>query len=497
MTRKKTTGLVAALGLSLALGSTAAVLPTFVAAQAATPAQVSISGLEVNHLTDRPMGIDDAKPVFCWGMESNIIGAKQKSYRIEVSKNPAFTQRVWDSGTVASDESTDIRYGSTGTAQALTPETDYWWRVTVVDHRGVATVSDVSSFSTGLMDPTIDAWDGAQWIGSDDVRLEAKAAHMFDINTRFTINSGDNVSFIFGADDPRFTNEFRNVFGAPGGENFIRFELDLSGVTGDASNTGGVVNLYRKGYHKTDDINGDPNVHPYKSVRLVDSSQAAVRTLFTSANKNQEHTLRIVGNSSVMTYTIDGVNLTGFTASTMTVGANRPAAANNLNVSPNSTIDAAGVHTFVTGNNYNTFPHLSEIGFSVKNVGDDVTVTDYRLIDVGRSAQRTVFDSTTAANYSIFSSLPNSGITATGNQIRVRPTAAAQLGPKYADPSHTGQTQVRSEFQLEPGQEHRQGAHVRDGAGRLRDVHQRGPDERGLPQPGHVHLRQAHAVPHL
>ena len=149
-----------------------------------------------------------------------------------------------------------------------------------------------------------------------------------------------------------------------------------------------------------------------------------------------------------MTYSIDGVALTGFTGSTMTIGAGRPAQNNNLNVTPNSTIDAAGVHTFRTGNNFNTFPHLGEIGFSVKNVGDDVTVTDYKLVDVAQSSKRTLFDSTTPTNYGIFSALPNSGITTTGSTIQVRPTAAAQLGPKYADPSHTGQTQVRSEFRL-------------------------------------------------
>ena len=118
MTRKKTTGLVAALGLSLALGSTAAVLPTFVAAQAATPAQVSISGLEVNHLVepDGVFGIDDPKPVFCWGFDSNVVGSKQESYRIEVSMTPAFNANkiVWDWGAVDSDETTDITYGSTG-----------------------------------------------------------------------------------------------------------------------------------------------------------------------------------------------------------------------------------------------------------------------------------------------------------------------------------------------------------------------------------------------
>ncbi|WP_435741809.1 family 78 glycoside hydrolase catalytic domain [Nocardioides sp. SYSU DS0663] len=420
-------------------------LPLSTAAMAPAAPQVSVTGLEVNHLFD-PEGIDDAKPVFCWGFESNVIGAKQESYRIEVATDPSFDDTVWDSGQVDSDETTDIRYGSTGQAEALQPETDYWWRVTAVDDRGVETVSEVSTFSTGLMDTEIAAWDGAQWIGNDATKLDATAAHVFDLRTGFTINSGDNASFIFGANDPRFTSEFRNVFGAPGGENFVRFELDLSGVTDGDDNTGGVVNLYRKGYHATDDADGDPNVHPYKSVELADSTVAEVQKLFTTANKNKQHTLRIYGNASEMTYEIDGVELEGFTADTMKVSPKRPASTDNLDVSPYSTIDDEGVHSFETGNNYNTFPHLNEIGFSVKNVGDDVSVTDYHLVDVGQSAKRTLFDSTTAADYGIFADLPDSGITTDGDTIRVNPTTAEQLGPKYADPSYGAQTHLRTEF---------------------------------------------------
>lgn len=452
---KKASGLAMAMGLALAVGPASTLVPSaagvsHVAAPSAP--QVAVTGLEINHLTD-PLGIDEEKPVLSWALQSNVVGAKQQSYRIEVAKDAGFTKIAWDSGTVDSDESTDIRYGSTGSAEALKPEADYWWRITVVDDRDEATVSDVATFSTGLMSGRIDAWDGAQWIGSDATRLDATSALMFDINAKFTVNEGDNISFIFGADDPRFTSAFRNVFGAPGGENFIRFELDLSGVTDGPDNTGGVVNLYRKGYHETDDADGDPNVHPYKSVKLVDSTQAAVKSLFTPGNKDQEHTLRIVGNASAMTYTIDGVNLTGWTADTMTVSPNRPAAKNNLNVSPNSTIDGQGVHSFVTGNNYNTFPHLNSIGFSVNNVGDDVTVTDYRLVDVGQSAKRTLFDATTEADYGIFADIPDSGITATDNQIRVNPAAEEQLGPKYADPSYGAQTHLRTEFRTDPAKD--------------------------------------------
>src|SRR5699024_4090086 len=128
-----------------------------------------------NHL-EAPLGIDDSEPVLSWRMESNVIGAKQHSYRIEVSSDPAFDDLVWDSGTVESDELTDIAYGSTGEARALQPESDYWWRVTVTDNRGVQTHSEVSSFSTGLMNSTIDAWDGAEWIGSEATKLDAESA---------------------------------------------------------------------------------------------------------------------------------------------------------------------------------------------------------------------------------------------------------------------------------------------------------------------------------
>ncbi len=450
MVRKRKTGTLFVAGLAVAAlaGTLASPVQAVEPAAASDGVQVSIDALEVNHLFS-PEGIDDAIPVFCWGMNSNAIGAKQVSYRIEVARDAEFSNIAWDSGIVESDESTDIAYGSTGNdAAELTPETDYWYRVTVTDDRGEATTSAPSHFSTGLMDTTIDAWDGAQWIGSERVRLDADSAQLFDINADFTINEGDNVSFIFGANDTRLTSDFRNVFGAPGGENFIRFEIDLSGVTAGEDNTGGVINIYRKGYHKTDDANGDPNANPYKSVRLADSTAAAVRTLFTPENVKAKHTLRIAGSSSAMTYAIDGTNLTGFTANNMTVSPDRPAAMNNLNVSPNSTINAEGVHNFVTGNNYNSFPNLNDVGFSVKNVGDDVTVGNYRFIDVGQSAKRVLFNGTTEADYSIFASIPDSGITATEESIQIHPVNDAQLGPKYADPSHGAQTNLRTQFNL-------------------------------------------------
>ena len=45
---------------------------------------------------------------------------------------------------------------------------------------------------------------------------------MFDVNAKFAITP-ETTSFIFGANDPRLTSDFRNVYGGPGGENFVRF----------------------------------------------------------------------------------------------------------------------------------------------------------------------------------------------------------------------------------------------------------------------------------
>ena len=148
MRRTKTTSSVAALGLTLTLGTGAAIVPSMGAAQAAPAAEVSIGGLEVNHLTDPArLGHRRRCPRLLLGLRLQRRRLQQESYRIEVSTTPAFNANkiVWDSGVVDSDETTDITYGSTGTAKALKPETDYCWRVSAVDNRGVSTTSKPAS----------------------------------------------------------------------------------------------------------------------------------------------------------------------------------------------------------------------------------------------------------------------------------------------------------------------------------------------------------------
>ncbi len=427
-------------------------IPTFTASlylsaiplSASSIGTTSISNLKTNAL-ENPMVVEDTNPEFSWQMNSDIIGASQKAYKLEVAKDKEFTDLVWDSGTELTNKSIGIIYDGS----ALTPETDYFWRVTVTDNDDQIHVSDVASFSTGLMNTAMSAWGGAKFIGSNELILDSASAYLFRVQSKFQINSGDNVSFIVGANDYRLKDSFQNVYGASG-ENFIRLEIDTTGVTDDASNTGGKFSVYRKGYHATDDINGDANVYPYKTVNLIDSTNAAVRNIFTKANKNSEHTIDIYANVSALTIQIDGITIAGFT----NVGRpqNRPGADNNFNVSPYSTISADGVHTFYTTGDYPTYPHLASIGFQVKNIDDNVTITDYKLVDIGNSTKRTLFDSTTGSTYSIFD-MNESGISAVNNKITINPINAAQLGPKYADPSYGSQSYVRTSFATEAGKE--------------------------------------------
>ena len=101
----------------------------FAAALAANGA-VRVDGLHTMHLTN-PVGID-SEPVFSWIIDSDKRGVVQESYNIVVATDPSLSQIVWESGTVTSSESTNVK------AEGFTPEpsTRYYWGVTVTDNHG-------------------------------------------------------------------------------------------------------------------------------------------------------------------------------------------------------------------------------------------------------------------------------------------------------------------------------------------------------------------------
>lgn len=385
-------------------------------AQAGSP--VSITRLTVDALA-APMAVDQTQPDFAWQMKSDAIGIKQTSYRITVATDPQYNQIVWDSGIVQSDKSVGILYGSTGRADNLKPETDYYWKVNVTDNQGGECLAE-STFSTGLMNPAISAWSGAQWIGSNELNLDATSAVIFHIQTGFQIVKGKKVSLIFGADDFRLNDEFQNV-GNVAGENYIRWELDITGV---GKKEGAVINLYRVGYAKN-----DSPVVPFQTISLATQPGTNLNELITPDNAHKENLLSIYVETSEISMSINGQRLI---------------IRQNQN---NRGMKTPVMNTMITplgkaGNNFNTFPNLNSIGFFASK-GEKVVFTDYQLMNIGQGKKTPLFNSETGATYTIFNNMK--GVSVKGNQITVE---GQTFG--YTDPSHYGSlSMLRTEFNLE------------------------------------------------
>ena len=124
---------------------------------------ISMFALEVNNLKTQaytnPIGIDITTPSFSWMLSSTERGVVQVSYNIKVSTERDFSDVVWESGTIESNQSTDVQ------ATGFSPKarTRYYWQVTVTDNKGnAATSQERAYFETGLKTAT--AWNSAKWI---------------------------------------------------------------------------------------------------------------------------------------------------------------------------------------------------------------------------------------------------------------------------------------------------------------------------------------------
>ena len=130
---------------------------------------------------ENPVGIDAQQPEFSWQMISDAVGAGQTAYQITLWDEDDSV--VWDSGRVESAESHGIAYEG----PALTPSTAYTWQVAVTDNAGATVESGRASFVTALMSDSFDAWDGAQWIGSPTLPLDAASKSVFHITAAVTL----------------------------------------------------------------------------------------------------------------------------------------------------------------------------------------------------------------------------------------------------------------------------------------------------------------------
>lgn len=395
----------------------------------------TITNLKVQ-AADTPLAVEDKNPVFSWQMVSETIGQKQSAYQIIVNRK-GDKSITWNSGKVESDLSVDIRYNG----NSLEPETEYCWELTVWDAKGKS-YTQSSWFETGLMNPAIEAWDGAKWIGTNKLTFDAASASLFEIKTDFRITPGSKAaSIILGANDFRFNDSFQNIESVKG-ENYIRFELDISGV---GTEKGAVLNIYRVGYSKND----SPDL-PYKVISAEKYPETNINKIITEANKNSIHSLSISVDASNITLQIDSQTLQ---TTVQTGPSGLPGGAPQAGGGPPRGGRGSGITitNYGAGGNFNTFPNLNSVGFASRP-GDEVVFTNYKILNKGQSStdNNVVFDTKTGSTYSVFEKLPGVTLSESGTEITVKNNTEKTI-VGYSDPSYGSLTMLRTQFSTGSG----------------------------------------------
>ncbi len=120
-----------------------------------------VENLRCEHLTN-PVGIDETTPRLSWIMTSHRRGEKQTAYQILVASSVDVLNEdrgdLWDSGKVASDETTEISY----LGQPLTSRRSCFWKLRVWNRNGKPSRwSQAARWTMGLLQRR--EWS-AKWI---------------------------------------------------------------------------------------------------------------------------------------------------------------------------------------------------------------------------------------------------------------------------------------------------------------------------------------------
>ena len=240
---------------------------------------------------NQPIGIDVTAPRFSWQLaaKGDEKGLSQSAYQIRVTdENGA---QVWDSGKQNSAQALHITYQGT----PLRPRTQYTWHLTVWDNDGDESQA-MSTFETGLLETSLNAWNGATWIGGDDDALPLYGDYLplFRISADVTIEEGSTAGgIVFAANDPRMMDKFKNIYQVESGkdESYFKIELDVAGVEDGKPAT---LNFYRAGYTQDD----TPDT-PVKSFAIKPS-------LINAYNRHKPHNLLINNEFGNVTVQLDG-----------------------------------------------------------------------------------------------------------------------------------------------------------------------------------------------
>lgn len=353
-----------------------------------------------------PIGIDGKKPEFSWVIFSDDIGVMQVSYQIVVRKEEG--NIVWDSGEVFSDDAVEIPYGG----KTLEACTRYLIELSVTDNYGNSHKTKNAFFETGLMLENEKALgNGAKWIGADELTLDAVSACYFDLRMDMTLTEGaKKAGIIFGANDFRLKNKNFNIWSKSEALNYFKYEVDVENLLNGTSDTA-KLNIYVIGVPVLGkNVENDPEE--------ADFSVEIPNTVISKKNVYEKMTISIdtLSNVNQVTCKINGI----------VVDENR-----QLNPLGNT-------------HDYNTFPNLNQIGFSVP-AGETAIFENIKINNPAPYSEGILFGERIGATYNIFKNLEGVNVKEDG-KIIVGSNKDILI---YADPSYGSAPMLRTEFEAE------------------------------------------------
>jgi len=314
-----------------------------------TQPKLYLDDLSVEFL-EEPLGIDVQEPRFAWKLidEEHSRGLSQTAYQIVISSEG---REVWNTGKIENSESLGIKYQGS----SLSPSTRYDWNVRIWTSDG-REVSQNSWFETGLMNPSLSAWEGASWIGGGDDELPfySHALSVFKLGYTVRLNqeSGTTKAAIaFGGNDKRLMDENLNLMGIEVGENesFLSLEFDISPLI-NSQGSQAKINIYRVGYTQMDSEDT-----PLFSVNIPSR-------LVNIQNMYEEHSVFADIEFGLLTLYVDGRE-----------------DQNIINLrNPGGNVETYNLNPVGEGNNFISFPMVGDIGFHMKD-GQEATFSDFEV----------------------------------------------------------------------------------------------------------------------
>lgn len=248
-----------------------------------------ISEIRINEMT-APVGLDIERPLIAWRFESDKQDMRQQSVRITVGSGPGDCD-MWDSGVLRTDRSAGIKYEGAG----LRARTRYYVSIEVSDKVGETASAD-TWFETGFMDGDISAWHGAEWIGAPEYAVAADTMGVFVIESTIRILEGFQAGIVFGENDERLLNKYRNDMQLSG-SNWFRAVIDTETIPA-------AVKIFRFGYSRDD----RPDEPLYVLPAICDPGGEPI---ISEQTRNEPHRLKIAVTGNEAQIYLDNSLLSG------------------------------------------------------------------------------------------------------------------------------------------------------------------------------------------